>query len=97
MSQADLKQKTPKNKQRVEFKLDRDSGSQVYVAGSFNDWKPEEMKYDEKKGLFTKVKMLAPGQYEYKFVVNGEWVVDAENEDFVYNDQGSMNSLKVIE
>ncbi len=95
MSQSNLEQKSPKK--RVEFTLDEEPSSTVHIAGNFNDWKPDEMKYHEKKGYFIKTKKLPPGQYEYKFIVNGVWIVDAKNEDFIYNDRGSMNSLLIVE
>ena len=50
---------------------------------------------DAKKfsGLFKAVCMLAPGTYEYKFVINGEWTVDPNNPNFVVNDLGTLNSV----
>lgn len=36
---------------------------------------------------------LAPGTYEYKFVVDGEWVLDESNPNFAANDFGTLNSV----
>ena len=41
--------------------------------------------------------MLAPGVYEYKFVVNGDWKIDERNPNFTPNDIGSLNSVLVLE
>jgi hypothetical protein len=40
--------------------------------------------------------VLPPGRHEYKFVVNGEWCVDANCAECVPNDQGSLNSVVTV-
>jgi len=44
-------------------------------------------------GHYVATCMLAPGSYEYKFVVNGEWTVDPANPSFVVNSLGTLNSV----
>jgi hypothetical protein len=54
----------------------------VYLAGTFNGWKPNELKMDgpDKAGAFTRRLELKPGLYEYKFVVEGRtWTPDPDN------------------
>ena len=85
------------SKRRITFSLYEDTGCEVFLAGDFNNWTPEFMNYIDKSRKFEKVKMLKPGRYEYKFVVNGNWRVDASNDNFAYNDQGSMNSMLIVE
>jgi hypothetical protein len=54
----------------------------VYLAGSFNDWKPTAHKMDgpDKDGRFTTVLKLKKGLYEYKFVLDGQtWETDTNN------------------
>ena len=84
-------------KRRVVFAIAQNADCKVSLAGDFNNWEPEPMKYTPKTQKFTKIKMLFPGQYQYKFVINGTWEVDVENEEHAYNDRGSMNSLKIVE
>ncbi|MEM9354351.1 MAG: M28 family peptidase [Planctomycetota bacterium] len=53
----------------------------VAVAGSFNNWRPaaNPMTADE-KGVYRATVELAPGVYEYKFVVDGKtWESDPRN------------------
>jgi hypothetical protein len=54
----------------------------VYLAGTFNEWKPADLKMDgpDKDGVYsTKVK-LKSGAHEYKFVINGTtWRADPGN------------------
>jgi hypothetical protein len=54
----------------------------VYLAGSFNDWKPTAHKMDgpDKDGRFTTALKLKKGPYEYKFVLDGKtWQPDPDN------------------
>lgn len=82
-------------RRRVTFKVAAAVGSKVFLAGSFNDWSEEECPMKDKagKGEYTCLKMLAPGRYEYKFIVDGIWDIDASNPNFVSNDMGTLNSV----
>lgn len=54
----------------------------VYLAGEFNQWKPNALKMDgpDPKGSFTTRLELKPGVYEYKFVHEGkDWAADPRN------------------
>jgi hypothetical protein len=55
---------------------------EVYLAGTFNDWKPTAHKMDgpDKDGRFTTRLRLKEGVYEYKLVLEGKtWEADPEN------------------
>lgn len=82
-------------KKRVTFTLAADVGSEVFVAGDFNNWDPAGKKLEDKKGtgVYTAVLMLAPGDYEYKFVINGTWCVDPNCKDWIQNSLGTLNSV----
>lgn len=81
------------SRKRVNFSIEAEPGSKVSIAGTFNDWDPEKTPLTEKKGVFSKSMLLAPGRYEYKFVINGIWTVDPECPDWVPNGHGSLNSV----
>ena len=69
-------------------------GRTVMVAGSFNDWNPEKQLIDkEGNGVYRCQLRLAPGEYQYKFIVDGVWCLDSSNPNFVPNDIGSLNSV----
>ena len=36
---------------------------------------------------------LAPGRYEYKFIVDGHWIPDPLVHEHVWNQQGTLNSV----
>jgi thiol-disulfide isomerase/thioredoxin len=70
----------------VEFKFRPSETAQaVYLAGSFNEWKPADHKMDgpDKEGTYSTKLKLKPGAYEYKFVIDGKtWRADPGNPDF---------------
>ena len=82
----------------VTFTVRADAGKSVYLAGSFNQWNPTGKKMLDKKneGVYTTTVKLAPGRYEYKFVIDGVWCADPENLDFVQNDHGTLNSVIAV-
>ena len=70
----------------------------VQLAGSFTQWKPVEM---EKNSAATDEKWalkldLSPGEYEFKFVVDGNWVCD-ELLPTKTNEEGSKNNVIKVE
>ena len=66
---------------------------QAYLAGDFNGWDPHADPMVKKAGIFSITRNLAPGEYQYKFVVDGQWCVDPAAASQVPNDAGSMNSV----
>jgi 1,4-alpha-glucan branching enzyme len=50
----------------------------VEVAGEFTNWKTMPMTKDT-AGTWTKTFPLKPGQYGYKFIVDGVWKLDPKN------------------
>ena len=83
----------------VEFFSPGEAGSSVMLAGSFNDWDPElaVMTYDAARGGYTVTLELPPGEYEYKFVRDDEWLPDDGNPNFTANDFGTLNSVVKVD
>lgn len=79
----------------VSFIFSSHPGQQVALTGSFNDWDPEKliMVYQENIQGYQLELQLPPGNYEYKFIVDGEWVTDLDNNNFSANDFGTLNSV----
>ncbi|HHU15701.1 MAG TPA: hypothetical protein GXZ62_11005 [Lentisphaerae bacterium] len=92
------KKAAPKN-QRVVFCVRAEPGSKVFLAGSFNNWNPTAKKMVDKKadGTFVVALQLPPGEYQYKFVIDGTWCADPECPDWVQNDHGTLNSVKRVD
>jgi hypothetical protein len=67
----------------------------VYLSGNFNAWNTAELKMNKIPGGWELPYVLAAGNYEYKFIIDGNWIPDPENPFKVYS--GSIvNSQKVI-
>ncbi len=84
-------------KKRVSFRIQADPGSQVHVAGTFNDWNPAKDKLKYTKGLYTGSLMLPKGRHEYKFIVDEVWCVDPQCPEWSPNGLGSLNSVVTVE
>jgi len=80
----------------VRFSLKQDGAKKVQLAGDFSDWKQLPMR-KQKDGSFAINVELRLGSYEYKFVVDGQWMVDPDNGAWALNPFGTMNSLAVCE
>jgi 1,4-alpha-glucan branching enzyme len=90
------------------FRFFAPAARQVTLAGSFNAWggtetgryQPEidQMTDPDSDGVWTIVKPLAPGRYQYKFVVDGgvRWEEDPSNPDVTDDGYGGFNSLIVV-
>ncbi len=66
----------------------------VAIAGTFNDWHPNATAMvSVGSGRWVKELVLAPGVYEYRFVVDGEWLPDPQADEARSNPFGGMNSV----
>jgi chromosome partitioning protein len=78
-----------------------DSAAEVRIAGDFNGWIPDrgvasQVQDEAGRRVWTKVLQLAPGTYQYRYVVDGEWRPDPDNPRFVAGPVGGRNSLLVV-
>jgi 1,4-alpha-glucan branching enzyme len=64
-----VKQARPKGRRKVQFRFKAEPGTEVHVAGTFNDWDPKHRRLTDPEGtgVFTTAMLLAPGFYQYKF------------------------------
>lgn len=81
-------------RRKVTFNLDAPHTKEVIIAGDFNGWdsKKHAMRQNA-EGTWQKSLMLAPGKYEYKFRVDGQWVEDPHNNHSCSNCFGTRNSI----
>lgn len=62
------------NKNESAFSCYAPDAKTVFLAGSFNEWKPEATPMERREGgRWTASLKLPPGYYEYKFVLDGDW------------------------
>jgi 5'-AMP-activated protein kinase regulatory beta subunit len=58
----------------VDFFCHAPEAHSVFVAGTFNQWRPDATPMLEGEDGEWKTSLpLIPGHYEYKFVVDGQW------------------------
>ena len=64
------------------------------MVGTFNDWKPGATPLNGlHSGKWARELSLAPGRYEYRFVVDGHWIDDPKAEVYVRNPHGGRNAV----
>ncbi len=68
----------------------------VALAGNFNDWAPEELWMERTAEGWQLPYVLGPGNYQYKFIVDGQWITDPANTGVIDDDKGNQNSFLVI-
>lgn len=72
----------------------------VFLVGDFNDWSETEtpMKKRKRDGCFTAAVKLDPGvEYQFRYLVDGEWHNDHEADRYVSNGFSGDNSVVVAE
>jgi len=68
----------------------------ITLVGDFNDWDPAARRMVKTRdGSFRAKLELAPGEYQYKFVVDGQWLHDPEAATHVANEHGTLNNSVV--
>jgi hypothetical protein len=84
-------------RQMVHFELVNAIARRVCLAGSFNGWKPEQGEMVRLgDGKWSRDLSLAPGTYEYRLVVDGQWMPDPRADHTVVNPLGERNSLLTV-
>ena len=82
---------------RVTFRLDAPAASRVWVSGSFCDWGADCCPMKKGRGgAWTATMTLAPGRYEYRFLVDGQWWDDPACAERTWNQFGSQNCVLTV-
>jgi len=99
-SKKDSKEKAKKSQskatdlRKVELLFQAEEANEVLVAGDFNGWDPTATPMKKHKGGYWKAKLrLRPGRYEYKFMVDGQWVNYVKGVERVPNPFGTDNMV----
>jgi len=72
------------------------NNTDVYIAGSFNNWHKIKMNYDSNNSFFHYKIKLKDGYYEYKYIINNEWIYD-NNYPVIITKDGYKNNLILIQ
>jgi 1,4-alpha-glucan branching enzyme len=89
------KQSKISGRKRVNFEVQANPESDVFVSGTFNNWNGDakQMKDASGDGGYSISLMLPKGKHEYKFLIDGEWHVDLKCPNWKQNDYGTLNSV----
>lgn len=69
----------------------------VAVAGTFNNWNQSQYIFERVGDEWVCRINLPRGKYQYKFIVDGNWLVDPRNPKTIRDDRGIENSVLVTE
>ena len=83
---------------RVRVEVVHPHAKEIFLAGSFNGWKPHAnpLKVQD-HGLWVAEFELPFGCYEYRFVIDGRWTSNPHAPQFARNPYGSFNSILPVE
>ena len=80
-----------------EFVFHMPQARSASVAGTFNRWEPKRTPmHKDANGNWKATMWLPPGRYEYRFVIDGQWVSDPKARESSPNGFGSTNSVAVV-
>jgi 1,4-alpha-glucan branching enzyme len=66
----------------VSFEYHAARGSEVFIGGTFNRWKPsrfDKLRDKRNDGNYRTLLKLKKGRHEYNFLVDGAWLSDPED------------------
>ena len=88
---------SPREAKEIEFVLEAPSAKSVKLAADFTDWEkyPLDMMRSE-NGVWFSVIWLEPGQYSYRYIVDGQWCDDPRSTRRVPNPFGTENAMLVV-
>lgn len=61
----------------AEFRFFRPEVANVFLAGSFNEWRTDQLRMIRQDGGYWALKLgLPPGEYKFRYVADGLWYTD---------------------
>jgi len=80
------------------FKLKGHSNAKtVILSGSFNNWNENGYRMGNNGSEWSVSLRLEPGKQLYKFIVDGDWIIDPANKQWEQNAEGTGNSVLWVE
>ena len=81
----------------VRFAFSRTDSKRVSLCGEFNGWSLDATPMKQIDGHCWEATLaLPPGRYQYKFVVDGQWLHDPNARENLPNPYGSFNSVMEV-
>lgn len=81
-----------------DFALNHNEAKEVHLVGDFNNWSvtKDSLLWQNESGVWQKRLSLEPGRYRYKYVIDGRWTIDPQNDQVESNPYGGMDSVLEI-
>jgi hypothetical protein len=84
----------PSLKGNTTFRLKGHADAAVVVlTGTFNGWNQSQLLFGREGDEWVCRVDLDPGVYQYKFVVDGDWLLDPSNPETVEDEAGNVNNV----
>jgi 1,4-alpha-glucan branching enzyme len=97
MAQTTLIKSPKTTKQKETFELRAPEAKEVSLAGSWTEWEKKAVRLrKQKNGTWKSTVSLAPGVYEYRFLVDGQWADDPQCADRRPNGYGAENCVREV-
>ena len=80
----------------VRFECRADAGSEVFVGGTFNLWKPsisDKLRDKKHEGRYRTLLKVRLGRHEYRFRVNGAWLINPDHPVSVSDEDATLNNV----
>jgi len=88
----------PSLKGNVVFRLKGNAdASVVAVAGTFNNWNQSQILFAREGDEWVCRIDLDPGVYQYKLIVDGDWLLDPSNPDTAEDEAGNRDWMRAME
>ena len=87
-----------KTSQGVLFVQPSNGARSMAIAGDFNHWSPSAtpMQFNDELNVFQSIVELPAGTYQYRVVMDGEWIPDLYNGESQLNPYGEPNSVVTV-
>jgi 1,4-alpha-glucan branching enzyme len=90
--------KAKSGKQKVDFSYVAPEAGSVLLAGDFTAWQEAALSMrKDKNGKWSKTVSLAPGRYEYRLLVDGQWRDDPQCPTRQINQFGTENCVCIVD
>ncbi|MFA5039313.1 MAG: AAA family ATPase [Candidatus Omnitrophota bacterium] len=81
----------------IEFRFSGKVDESVFVVGEFNNWVADDSSRLAKvNGIWKREVPLKPGNYKYRFIVDGKWLEDPANPVSEKNPFGELDSVLTV-
>jgi hypothetical protein len=82
---------------KVPLKIKADGAREVVLTGDFTQWAKDQIRLTPTSGgEWITVLELAPGEYQYRLIVDGEWRDHSEASKKIGNPFGTQNCVLTV-